>query len=125
MGILNHAKILGLVALFCSALMTAPAYAQMDLSGTWNPQYLEDLDERIPGPELVDYLGIPINAAARQWALSWDPECSSTHRFRKKAKRDAEPVLLPHDQIEALHSHARYAFFSQDRERLRLVDYPL
>ena len=65
MGILNHAKILGLVALFCSALMTAPAYAQMDLSGTWNPQYLEDLDERIPGPELVDYLGIPINAAAR------------------------------------------------------------
>ena len=74
MGILNHAKILGPVALFCSALMTAPAYAQVDLSGTWNPQYLEDQPERIPGPELVDYLGIPINAAARQWALSWDPD---------------------------------------------------
>ena len=30
--------------------------------------------ERIPGPDLVDFLGIPINAEARQWALSWDPD---------------------------------------------------
>ena len=46
----------------------------MDLSGTWTPQYQEDQPERIPGPDLVDYLGIPINAEARQWALSWDPD---------------------------------------------------
>src|SRR5207249_5113553 len=29
--------------------------------------------ERIPGPELGDYLGLPINASARQFADSWDP----------------------------------------------------
>jgi hypothetical protein len=33
----------------------------------------EDQPERIPGPELADFLGLPINAAARQWALAWDP----------------------------------------------------
>ena len=73
-GKISRAKISGLLLLFCSALMTSPAFAQLDLSGTWNPQYQEDQPERIPGPELVDYLGIPINAAARQWALSWDPD---------------------------------------------------
>ena len=33
----------------------------------------EDQPERIPGPELADFLGLPINDAARQWALAWDP----------------------------------------------------
>ena len=41
---------------------------------SWNPQFSEDAPERGPGPALVDYLGIPINDAARQWALSWDPD---------------------------------------------------
>jgi hypothetical protein len=45
----------------------------MDLSGSWNPVFHEDQPERIPGPELVDFVGLPINDAARQWALSWDP----------------------------------------------------
>ena len=54
-------------------LAAAPLFGQVDLSGSWNPPYHEDQLERIPGPELVDYLGIPINDAARQWALSWDP----------------------------------------------------
>jgi hypothetical protein len=36
--------------------------------------FKEDQPERIPGPALVDYLGLPINAAARQWALSWNPD---------------------------------------------------
>ena len=55
------------------ALAGAPMYAQVDLSGNWNPILHEDQPERIPGPELVDYLGIPINESARQWGLSWDP----------------------------------------------------
>src|ERR1700733_14390778 len=78
-GIVTRAKISGSLILrslilLGSTLMTVPAFAQVDLSGTWNPQYQEDQAERIPGPELVDYLGIPINAQARQWALSWDPD---------------------------------------------------
>ena len=54
-------------------LLAVPAWAQMDFSGSWQAIYQEDQPERIPGPALVDYLGIPINDAARQWALSWDP----------------------------------------------------
>jgi hypothetical protein len=60
-------------AVVALALLAAPAFAQVDLSGVWSPVFHEDYPERIPGPELVDYLGLPINAAARQWALSWDP----------------------------------------------------
>ena len=44
-----------------------------DFSGVWQPRYTEDQPERIPGPELKDYLGLPINDAARQYADSWDP----------------------------------------------------
>src|SRR6186997_3110554 len=51
----------------------APAAAQADLSGVWQPRYHEDFPERIPGPELRDYLGLPINDAARQFADSGDP----------------------------------------------------
>src|SRR5688500_2396504 len=63
---------------FCAAVVAimsaaAPASAQADLSGVWQPRYHEDLPERIPGPELRDYLGLPINDAARQFADSWDP----------------------------------------------------
>src|SRR5215472_3012759 len=65
---------LGPMVVFATAALTAPAFAQVDLSGTWQPQFTEDQPERIPGPDLVDYLGIPINDAARQWALSWDPD---------------------------------------------------
>ena len=37
-----------------------PAFAQIDLSGEWNPVFHEDQPERIPGPEIGDYLGLPI-----------------------------------------------------------------
>jgi hypothetical protein len=50
-----------------------PAWAQADFVGVWQPRYHEDQPERIPGPELRDYLGLPINDAARQFADSWDP----------------------------------------------------
>ena len=49
------------------AVMARPAFAQADLTGIWQPLYQEDQPERIPGPELVDYLGLPINDAARQF----------------------------------------------------------
>jgi hypothetical protein len=51
----------------------ATAHAQSDFVGVWQPRYHEDQPERIPGPELRDYLGLPINDAARQFADSWDP----------------------------------------------------
>ena len=53
-------------------IQAAPVSAQSDFSGVWQPRYHEDQPERIPGPELKDYLGLPINDAARQFADSWD-----------------------------------------------------
>src|SRR6476659_5003929 len=44
----------------------------LDLAGNWAPVIHEDQPERIPGPELVNYLGLPITEGARLFALSWD-----------------------------------------------------
>jgi glyoxylase-like metal-dependent hydrolase (beta-lactamase superfamily II) len=52
--------------------LTATAAAQIDLSGEYAPRFHEDQPERIPGPEIGDYLGLPINDAARLRADSWD-----------------------------------------------------
>jgi hypothetical protein len=48
------------------------AFAQIDPSGEWSPRFHEDQPERVPGPEIGDYLGLPINAAARLKADTWD-----------------------------------------------------
>ena len=53
-------------------LLSAPAFAQVDPSGEWAPRFHEDQPERIPGPDIGDYLGLPINDAARLRGDSWD-----------------------------------------------------
>ena len=60
-----------LLLLTAMPLMSLPAFAQVDFSGEWAPRFYEDAPERGPGPELADYLGIPINAAARQRGDTW------------------------------------------------------
>ena len=62
-----------LLAGLAMAFAPPAARAQADLTGSWGPRFSEDFPERIPGPELGDYLGLPITDGARQWALSWDP----------------------------------------------------
>jgi glyoxylase-like metal-dependent hydrolase (beta-lactamase superfamily II) len=54
------------------ACTAVPASAQVDFSGEWAPRMWEDQPERVPGPELGDYLGIPISEAARLRADTWD-----------------------------------------------------
>jgi len=49
-----------------------PAFAQVDISGEWARDNHEDQPHRAPGAELGDYTGMPINAAARRKAESWD-----------------------------------------------------
>lgn len=44
----------------------------LDLSGNWAPLIHEDQPERIPGPELANYLGLPITEGARVFAESWN-----------------------------------------------------
>ncbi len=52
--------------------MAAPARAQISLEGEWAPRYHEDQLDRVPGPELGDYTGLPITDGARLTADSWD-----------------------------------------------------
>jgi hypothetical protein len=61
------------LVLLCGAIAAPPARAQADVAGVWQPRYHEDQPERIPGPALRDYLGLPITDGARQYADSWDP----------------------------------------------------
>jgi hypothetical protein len=61
-----------LMSLAALAFLSSAAYAQEDASGTWAPRFDEDFFERIPGPEIGDYVGLPINDAARLRADSWD-----------------------------------------------------
>ena len=49
-----------------------PAAAQVDFSGVWAPIMHEDSIERAAGPDIGDFLGLPINDAARQRAEAWD-----------------------------------------------------
>jgi hypothetical protein len=105
-------------ALFLLALMLlcVPAFAQLDFSGEWAPIMHEDQPERVAGPELGDYLGLPINAAARMRADTWDaaiqtlPEwqCrphSADYIFRGpsqlRVSKEVDPVTR---QITAFHA---------------------
>jgi hypothetical protein len=110
------------VSLFASAGATA----QRNLVGYWDPVFHEDVEERIPGPAMGDYLGLPINDAARLRAESWDasllslPEhqCKphpSTYGFRGVGtlriweERDART-----QQLVKIHTHIQWQ--AQHRE---------
>ena len=59
---------------FLLVLLTIPAFGDEDFAGQWAPLFHEDNPERLPGPELGDYMGIPINDAARLRADSYDAD---------------------------------------------------
>ena len=61
-----------LLVLIAIVLFKVPAFAQIDFSGEWAPRFYEDDPERGPGPDLADYLGIPINDSARMRADTWE-----------------------------------------------------
>jgi hypothetical protein len=58
--------------LVAATLVSVPAFAQIDLAGHWVPRQHEDRQERGPGPEAVDYSGIPLNAEGRARALTYN-----------------------------------------------------
>jgi glyoxylase-like metal-dependent hydrolase (beta-lactamase superfamily II) len=59
-------------------------YAQRDLAGEWAALYHEDQPHRIPGPELGDYTGLPINDAGRLKADSWDASILTLREHQAK-----------------------------------------
>ncbi len=82
------------------ALTAAPAFAQVDLSGEWARDNHEDQPHRAPGAELGDYTGLPINAAARRKAESWDasilsqPEQQAKPHPAQYSMRGPQPNFL-------------------------------
>jgi hypothetical protein len=61
-------------AMVCALLMTtAPAFAQIDLTGTWVSRMHEDWFERGPGRDLADYTGLPLSDEGRTIALKYEP----------------------------------------------------
>jgi len=117
--------------LAAALLLSAPAFAQVDFSGNWAPLYHEDLPDRIPGPELGDYLGLPINDAARLRADSYDAdrisvvpeyECrphSSDYSMRGLANMRVDAIRDPVTQrIIAFHTRMNF----QEMERTIWLD---
>lgn len=63
--------IIGLTALAWAG-GAQPASAQIDFSGIWAPVMHEDAVERVAGPDIGDFLGLPINEAGRLRGETWD-----------------------------------------------------
>ena len=62
-----------LLACAATVFVTGTAHAQaVELSGVWAPIFHEDLPERVAGPEVGDYLGLPLSDAGRMRAETWD-----------------------------------------------------
>jgi len=74
---MSNASRLRLIVPALAGLMffsAVPSFAQVDFTGVWNPRPAdEDLPERLAGPSLVEFLGLPINDYARQWSLAYRP----------------------------------------------------
>src|SRR5271166_4733174 len=112
-------------------LVSAPVFAQVDVSGSWAPLSHEDLPDRIPGPELGGYLGLPLNDAARLRADSYDAdrisvvpeyECrphSADYSMRGLANMRVDTILDPVTQ-RPIAFHTRMWF--QEMERTIWLD---
>lgn len=102
------------VAAFAVLACSVPARAQLDPSGEWAPRFDEDFPERIPGPEIGDYLGLPINDAARLRADTWDASLLTL----------PEHQCMPHPSDYAWRGPANLRIWKEvDRDTQKLVAY--
>lgn len=62
-----------LAAAMLVALSASPAFALSDIVGEWAARQHEDAPERGGGPDIGEYQGLPLNAAARRHAETWSP----------------------------------------------------
>jgi hypothetical protein len=105
------------VGFVIAGFYSSPAFAQVDFSGEWSQKYFEDQQERVPGGELGDYSGMPLNDAARLRADSWDAalygltewQCrphAATYMWRSvhpvRIWKDVEPIT---GELIAIHAN--------------------
>jgi uncharacterized membrane protein YgcG len=74
---LKHKTLPVLTFLAVMMLFSTPAFAQMDLVGEWANLFHEDAPERLGGPDIGDYAGMPLNEAARMKADAWNADVLS------------------------------------------------
>ncbi|MGD8809526.1 MAG: hypothetical protein PVG24_07960 [Gammaproteobacteria bacterium] len=110
-------KYIAFLSVIATLLCCAEGFAQKNLMGYWAPVFHEDFEERVPGPSIGDYAGLPINEAARLRAQSWDasllslPEhqCKphpSTYGFRGVGTLRIWEQRDPESQaLVAIHTH--------------------
>ena len=112
----SRARIVVPLLLALILLAGIPAFAQIDFTGVWTGNTnLEDGPERLAGPSLVEFLGLPINDQARQWGLAYrssrlsllEHQCqvhvvSYIHRgpFQARVWEERDPVT---HQLIAIH----------------------
>ena len=107
----------GFSFLLAMMLCSTPAFGQLDLVGEWAPQFHEDQPERVGGPNVGDYAGLPINEAGRLMADAWDANILSVPEHQcKPHPADYSPrgpamlriwkeVDTPTQQLIALRTH--------------------
>ena len=69
-------KRIAILSVACA--LSAPAFAQVDFSGDWEHPGMfghEDINDRGQGPEIGDYMGLPLNPAgirkSESYSGSW------------------------------------------------------
>jgi hypothetical protein len=127
MGVGGARSSLAAVLALAVWLVPRPSLGQdVDFSGEWAPLYHEDGPERLPGPEIGDYTGLPINDAARLRADSYDADrisvvteyqCrqhGSDYSMRGLANLRITRELDPRTQ-QAMAFHTRIGFHDMER----------
>jgi hypothetical protein len=116
-----------LLALVCSLPPAGLSAQDIDFAGQWVPLYQEDHPERLPGPELGDYTGIPLNDAARLRGDSYDPDRISVvqeyqcrqhggdYSMRGAANLEIRTEFDPADPRRIIAFHTRMGFHNQTR----------
>lgn len=69
---MSSAQLRGLWCTLLTIVAVQSTIAQTTLTGYWEPIYHEDYIDRVPGPAIGDYAGMPITDAARLRGDSWD-----------------------------------------------------
>ena len=110
-------------------VLSLPAAAQMNVTGVWNNKLHEDWPDRLPGPELGDYAGIPLNDADRLRAKTWDASLITLPEYQCRVHpsdyassfadiRIWQDIDAPTQQVTAIHVH----HFAWETERTIWMD---
>lgn len=101
-----------LACLGLGLLVAGAAGAQVNLAGGWGFRFHEDYADRWPGPRAGDYMGLPLNDAARMAADSWNASIISV----------PERQCIPHPADYGTRSPANLVWWNEvDPDTQRII----